>query len=59
MPDVGKDLVQPYALQLLGDAHECLKRKKKLKTTKVGTKKETTGSNSYPFFQLGEKEFAF
>jgi hypothetical protein len=43
----------------LGGAYECLKRKKKLKMTKVGTKKEMTGSNSYPFFQLGEKEFAF
>jgi hypothetical protein len=59
MPELGKDLVQPYALPVLGDAHECLKRKKKLKTTKVGTKKETTGSNSYIFFPLGEKEFAF
>jgi hypothetical protein len=33
-----------YALLLLGGAREC-SRKKKLKTTKTGTKKETTGSS--------------
>jgi hypothetical protein len=46
-----------YDSPLFGGVNECLKRKKKLKTTRVGTKKETTGSNSYCFFQLGEKDF--
>jgi hypothetical protein len=55
--DVGKDLVKPALYHFWGGVNECLKRKKKLKTTRVGTKKETTGSNSYCFFPLGEKDF--
>jgi len=33
--------------RFLGGVHECLKRKKMLKTTKDGMKKETNGSNSF------------
>jgi hypothetical protein len=51
----GKGLVQPTLYHFLGGAHDCL-RKRTLKTTKVGTKKETTGSSSYPFFPVGEKD---
>jgi hypothetical protein len=42
-----KGLVQPTLYHFLGGAHDCL-RKRTLKTTKVGMKKETTGRNSYP-----------
>jgi hypothetical protein len=42
-----------YASPLFWGVNECLKRKKKLKTTRVGTKKETTGSNNYTFFPVG------
>jgi hypothetical protein len=53
MLDVRKDLVQLALYHFGGGAHECLKRKKTLKTTRVGMKKETTGSSNYPFSPVG------
>jgi hypothetical protein len=53
MLDVRKDLVQLVLYHFGGGAHECLKRKKTLKTTRVGMKKETTGSSNYPFSPVG------
>jgi hypothetical protein len=57
VPDVGRPQYSLRFTTFWGGVNECLKRKKKLKTTRVGTKKETTGSNSYCFFPLGEKDF--
>jgi len=53
-----KGLVQPMLYHFLGGAHDCL-RKSMLRTTKVGTKKETTGRNSYPSSRWLKKNLTF
>ena len=53
-----KGLVQPMLYHFLGGAHDCL-RKSMLRTTKVGTKKETIGRNSYPSSRWLKKDLTF
>jgi hypothetical protein len=57
-PKFRKGLVQPTLYHFLGGAHDCL-MKRTLRTTKVGTKKETTGRNSYPCSRRVKKNLTF